>query len=207
MKVVVDFIASHIRKTKCRKLGASAILSSILRKMCSKKLTLLSFLIHFLCHFGLAVWEDSIRHLSVRDADLHDPAFGIGSIQEYYRDVFDTKNWGVDDEQIHAESVTFERIVPGRYAVVFKADVPDGVIEKTVDLLTNAHQRTDGKLKATHFMHIKHAAKGFFATLSKQLVKVVSWKVLANESCDGASLQLMIRRLLGRLNFTVLRIS
>ena len=73
-----------------------------------------------------------------------------------------------------------ERLVPGRYAVVFRQETPEEVIDRTMSLLRDAHHRTDGKITANHFDKLEHAARGFFATLSENLVPLVS----ACQRCD-----------------------
>jgi subtilisin family serine protease len=122
-------------------------------------------------------WEDSLKHISGRDVNAVDPAHGIVDIQQYYREIFENDNWeDLDENEVKEQSESmkvYEKIVPGRYSVIFYQHTPDEIIDKTVTLLKDAHERTDGKLKASHFVHLKHAAKGFFATLSEKLVNVL----------------------------------
>jgi hypothetical protein len=124
-------------------------------------------------------WEDSLKHISGRDVNAVDPAHGIVDIQQYYREIFENDNWeDLDENEVKEQSESmkvYEKIVPGRYSVIFYQHTPDEIIDKTVTLLKDAHERTDGKLKASHFVHLKHAAKGFFATLSEKLVNVVGF--------------------------------
>ena len=127
---------------------------------------------------GDQAWEGSLRRLSERDAKGNDPAHMIRNLQEYYKDVFDVNNWpgenSGDSTAQETNSGTVERLVPGRYAVVFRQEASDDVIDRTMSLLKDAHQRTDGKITANHFDKLEHAARGFFATLSENLVSVVS---------------------------------
>ena len=122
-------------------------------------------------------WEDSLKHVSERGVEGVDPSHGIEDIQQYYREFFEGNYWeNSDDGKVKDQShmTVYEKFIPGRFSVIFHQQTPDGIIDKTVALLKDAHERTNGKLKATHFVHLKHAAKGFFATLNQKLVEVVS---------------------------------
>ena len=123
-------------------------------------------------------WESSLDRLSERDVKVDDPAHMIRNLQDYYKDVFDVKNWsGANSDDSTAQetdSGTVERLVPGRYAVVFRQETSDDVIDRTMSLLRSAHERTNGKITADHFDKLEHAGRGFFATLSENLVSVVS---------------------------------
>lgn len=127
---------------------------------------------------GDTAWEGSLGRLSERDVKEDDPAHRIRNLQDYYKDVFDVNNWSGenpgDSTAQETDSGTVERLVPGRYAVVFRQETPEDVIVRTMSLLRDAHQRTDGKITANHFDKLEHAARGFFATLSENLVPVVS---------------------------------
>ena len=128
---------------------------------------------------GDRAWESSLGRLSERDVTEDDPAHMIRNLQEYYKSLYDD-SWpgeNSDDSTVQeTNSGTVERPAPGRYAVVFRQETSDDVIERTISLLKDAHHRTGGKITANHFDKLEHAAKGFFATLSKNLVSTVSDK-------------------------------
>lgn len=150
-------------------------------KMPSEKVLLLELCLCFLLALcparGDRAWESSLGRLSERDVKEGDPAHTIRNLQEYYRGLYDD-NWpgenSADSTAQDTNSGTVERLVPGRYAVVFRQETSDDVIERTISLLKDAHQRTGGKITADHFDKIEHAAKGFFASLSENLVSAVS---------------------------------
>lgn len=137
----------------------------------------LCFLIALCPARGDRAWESSVGRLTERDVKEDDPAYMIRNLQEYYKGLYDD-SWPVensaDSTVQETNSGTVERLAPGRYAVVFRQDTSDDVIERTISLLKDAHHRTSGKITANHFDKIEHAAKGFFATLSKNLVSAVS---------------------------------
>ena len=151
-------------------------------------------------------WEQlvkqSARHLrSARDVAAEE--VGIVSLQEYYKDIFESNNgWGGDDQEyyyrkLHAleaflennpeKAEAFEqkqeklilhtqakvKNIPNRYIVLLNDEATDYEVMRTMQVLKDAQLESDGKLVAQHIQPIWYAGRGFTATLGDRVAELV----------------------------------
>ena len=64
--------------------------------------------------------------------------------------------------------------IKGRYMVMFQTGSDDSTIDKTMAVMEKASLVSDRKVRATDMTPLRHAGKGFIATLNRKAVDLVS---------------------------------
>ena len=67
--------------------------------------------------------------------------------------------------------------VRGRYIVMFQESADDYVLDRTIEILQQAHQASDQRVRVTDVSPFSHIGKGFTATLNSKAVELVRYAV------------------------------
>lgn len=135
-------------------------------------------------------WETMVRR-SVTNWPTHRRRYPldyepeIPNMQEYYRSVLQDDYWTdtADEKSYRYQASTQvtrqdkQKAIRGRYIVMFTAGASDHHLDRTVAILRQADQksrRNKWDLRAADFTAIRHVGKGFSATLSANIVRIVS---------------------------------
>ena len=110
----------------------------------------------------------------------HEPE--IANVQNYYKNVLLTEDWEEEAAHSHVASAQVskrdqQKAIPGRYIVMFAPETTDRHLDRTMELLSYADEksrRNRWDLRAADFGPIRHVGKGFTATLSSNVVRIVS---------------------------------
>lgn len=140
---------------------------------------------------SVANWGEHRKHYPV----VEEPE--IVNVQEYYRQVLDN-DWPEAKEEEYYYHVLHrpqkgkngkfastqgghhrdqQKAIPGRYIVMFSAGTSDYHLDRTIAILRHANyesHRNRWDLRATDFTPFRHIGKGFTATLSSNIVRIVS---------------------------------
>lgn len=152
-------------------------------------------------------WEQLVKRSAAHLRSARDVAgeeVGIVNLQEYYKDIFESKHGWEDDDQeyyyrkLHAleaylednpeKAEAFERKqeklilqtqarlknIPNRYIVLLNDEATDYELMRTMQVLKDAQLESDGKLIADHIKPIWYAGRGFTATLGERVAELVS---------------------------------
>ena len=106
----------------------------------------------------------------------------IANVQNYYKNVLLTEDWEEEAAHSHVASAQVskrdqQKAIPGRYIVMFAPETTDRHLDRTMELLSYADEksrRNRWDLRAADFGPIRHVGKGFTATLSSNVVRIVS---------------------------------
>ena len=138
-------------------------------------------------------WEHIVRR-SVENWPVHRKRYPVEyepeivNVQSYYKNVLLTEDWDSEDYATHDTASTQvlkrdqQKAIPGRYIVMFSPEARDHHLDRTMELLRYADEksrRNRWDLRAADFDPIRHVGKGFTATLSSNVVRIVS----ENKSC------------------------
>lgn len=64
--------------------------------------------------------------------------------------------------------------IPGRYMVMFQTGTSDYTLDRTMAVMKNANLQSGQRVRATDMTPVRHAGRGFIATLNKKAVELVS---------------------------------
>ena len=117
--------------------------------------------------------KESIEESRQRRSVYYDDV-SIVSIQEYYREVFDSMNSDVSFQQSGDAGPDKERPIKGRYIVLLQDYVNDQHLDDTIEILEKFQGEGENHLVAKHIEPLRHVGKGFTATLSPAVANIVS---------------------------------
>lgn len=66
-----------------------------------------------------------------------------------------------------------QKKVQGRYIVMLQESADDYALDRTIEILRQAHQASDQRVRATDISPFSHVGKGFTATLNSKAVELV----------------------------------
>ena len=145
-------------------------------------------------------WERIVR----RSVDWYDPYYSddtlhIANVQEYYRYVLEEQGWHDDwkeqelllermlgqeylqlNEQanLQLEDTDSEKHVqkriPGRYIVMLDSTADEYTLDRTIEILDQAHRESEGRIRADHITPMRNLGTGFTATMNSKTVELVS---------------------------------
>lgn len=147
-------------------------------------------------------WGEYRKHYPVVD----EPE--IVNVQEYYRQILDSEDWSRAEEEEHhyhalhrpqkGKNGDFaftqgghhqrdqQKSIPGRYIVMFTPETSNYHLDRTMTILRHANhesRRHQWDLRATDFTPFHHIGKGFTATLSSNIVRIVSLHLSSSHLC------------------------
>ena len=70
--------------------------------------------------------------------------------------------------------------VRGRYIVMFQESADDYVLDRTIEILQQAHRASDQRVRVTDVSPFSHVGKGFTATLNSKAVELVRYAVISH---------------------------
>ena len=134
-------------------------------------------------------WEHIVRR-SVENWPVHRKRYPVEyepeivNLQSYYKNVLLNEGWEEEAAHSHHETASTQvlkrdqqKAIPGRYIVMFTPEAGDHHLDRTMELLRYADEksrRNQWDLRAADFDPIRHVGKGFTATLSSNVVRIVS---------------------------------
>ena len=142
-------------------------------------------------------WERIVRR-SARgwyDPFYFDDTAHIVNVQDYYRHVLDNdweeeqelaylmrQPWNMYGERAETQdlnskagsTVEITKRIPGRYIVMLQTNSDDYILDRTIDILHQAHAESGGRIRADHITPLRNIGPGFTATMNSKTVELVS---------------------------------
>ena len=144
-------------------------------------------------------WERIVR----RSVEWYDPYYSddtlhIVNVQDYYRYVLEEQGWEDDmseqelllsrmlgraywnineqaNVQIEDTENQMQKRIPGRYIVMLDSSADDYALDRTIDILQDAHRESEGRIRADHITPMRNLGHGFTATMNSKTVELVSY--------------------------------
>ena len=144
-------------------------------------------------------WERIVR----RSVDWYDPYYSddtlhIANVQEYYRYVLEEQGWHDDSRQDQEAELArllqpllgdsasvqdggsvnnmkdVQKPIRGRYIVMFDSTADEYTLDRTIEILEQAHRESEGRIRADHITPMRSLGTGFTATMNSKTVELVS---------------------------------
>ena len=144
-------------------------------------------------------WERIVR----RSVEWYDPYYSddtlhIVNVQDYYRYVLEEQGWEDDmseqelllsrmlgraywnineqaNVQIEDTENQMQKRIPGRYIVMLDSSADDYALDRTIEILQDAHRESEGRIRADHITPMRNLGHGFTATMNSKTVELVSY--------------------------------
>ena len=148
-------------------------------------------------------WERIVRRsVEWYDPYYSDDTLHIVNVQDYYRYVLEEQEWDEDSQQEQQEEQEelayllgtllgnnnamvqegginvkdVQKPIPGRYIVMLDSSADDYALDRTIEILQDAHRESEGRIRADHITPMRNLGHGFTATMNSKTVELVSRK-------------------------------